>query len=459
MPVSSQGAVDLGVDLETWLIRYDKAGTCTSPKTAQALLKRLERDADRPVILFSHGWNNDFDAATTLYAAFLRQLAIHLDAYPLAAQPIFVGVIWPSIALSFNAGLRIAGEPSLPAQEIEQDHVSFLAAALSDPQRQRFYTLMEADRIADVEARELAELLSESLARSEPPADDDGTEDRGAPASADLYAALRTMASSVAPVADDPDVLPPGGVLGARTMSHLDTAGLIGYLDPRWALRVASVYQMKDRAAIVGSRGVSTFLSGLLQRERTIHLVGHSYGCKVVLSALAHEPGRLAVESILLLQPAVSHLAFAANVAGTGRPGGYRKTLEQSRQPPVMTYSAADWPLHKLFHLALQRRADLGELRIGGFNAAQPGLAGTSAGEPPNPYAALGGYGPRGAGETLAGPLPAPGTLDALAGTHKLLAFDGSGGHIKGHGDVHTPLTAWLLYLQLRRGVNQCPPG
>jgi len=453
MPVSSQGAVDLGVDLETWLIKYDKLGICISPKTAQALLHRLARDTNRPIILFSHGWNNDFDAATDLYAAFLRQLQIHLHAAPLHTEPLFVGVIWPSIALSLNAGLRIAAVPDVPdvpAQEADQAYAADLAAALPVPQRQRFYTLMEADRLADAEARELAELLREAVTPSGS-SDDGDTEDGGAPAGTDLYAALRAMARPAVPAADDPDILPPGGVLGAMTASGVDTAGLFGYLDPRWALRVASVYQMKDRAALVGSRGVAPLLSELLKLDRTVHLVGHSYGCKVVLSALAHEPARRNVETILLLQPAISHLAFASRVANTGKSGGYRMTLEQCRHAPVMTYSAGDWPLHKLFHLALLRDADLGEIRIGGLDMDEVRAAGAGAGQPPNRYAALGGYGPRGAGETLAGALPMPGDVDALQGNHKLLAFDGSGGQIKGHGDVHSALTTWLLYLQLRQ--------
>ena len=67
-----------GVDFETWLLRFDKHGACTSPETRNALLARLQAIPDTPVILFSHGWNNEFTDATGLYAAFLQQLDSHL---------------------------------------------------------------------------------------------------------------------------------------------------------------------------------------------------------------------------------------------------------------------------------------------------------------------------------------------------------------------------------------------
>jgi pimeloyl-ACP methyl ester carboxylesterase len=76
-------------------------------------------------------------------------------------------------------------------------------------------------------------------------------------------------------------------------------------------IRLASVYQMKDRAGRVGASGVRELLEDLLAKNETarLHLLGHSYGAKVLLSALATAtlmPGRKA-HSMLLLQPAVSH--------------------------------------------------------------------------------------------------------------------------------------------------------
>ena len=59
-----------GIQTETWLIRYDESGACTSPRTRAALIERLRRSPDAPVLLVSHGWNNDFATAVSFYDHF-----------------------------------------------------------------------------------------------------------------------------------------------------------------------------------------------------------------------------------------------------------------------------------------------------------------------------------------------------------------------------------------------------
>ena len=103
-------------------------------------------------------------------------------------------------------------------------------------------------------------------------------------------------------------------------------------LDPRQLVRLATVRQMKDRAGTVGTKGVGPLLSDILIAASVrIHLVGHSYGGKVVLSAAATLPAGKQAESMLLLQPAVSHLCFAKDV--DGKPGGYAAVPERVRLP------------------------------------------------------------------------------------------------------------------------------
>src|SRR5204863_823662 len=115
-----------------------------------------------------------------------------------------------------------------------------------------------------------------------------------------------------------------------------------------------------------------------------VHLIGHSYACKVVLSALCFQELPRPVTSLLLLQPAISYLCFAAaDATGTGKPGGYHDALDKVEQPILTTYSTHDVALRDLFHLAVRRPFDQGEEHIG-------------ADVPPSPYAALGGYGPGG---------------------------------------------------------------
>ncbi|MBD8529948.1 MULTISPECIES: alpha/beta hydrolase [unclassified Massilia] len=436
MPASSQGAVDLGVDTETWLIKFDKHGDCVSPKTREALLERLEAVPDKPVIVFSHGWNNDFDQATERYSGLLKELEKHLAAQHSSVKPLFVGVIWPSIWLSFDEGMSIASTPGLAGTDAEQSYASGLASSLDPAGRARFYELMQTPRLDEAGAQELAVLLSGSLMRQAEPMDD-AVEDGAAPGPGDLFAAFDAVQRTDAPTGGDDDILPEGGSIDGPAGGTPGMAGVLSFLDPRWALRVASVYQMKDRAGKVGARGVAPMLAQILQRSSAVHLVGHSYGCKVMLSALARADTVAKARSMLLLQPAVSHLAFASTLPETKEPGGYHMIPGRVAKSLVMTYSANDTALHKMFHLALRRKKDLGDVII------------APAGVPPSRYAALGGYGPRGAGEDLRGPLPQPGMTVQLPTGGSPVAFDGSEGQIMGHGDVVKPVTAWLLYLQL----------
>jgi hypothetical protein len=113
----------------------------------------------------------------------------------------------------------------------------------------------------------------------------------------------------------------------------------------------------------------------------------------------------------------------------------------------LTTLSAHDFPLHEIYHLALLRRDDLGDLRVA--------AAITTAGNPPNAYAALGGYGPRGSGEVLIEPMPEPNKPIDVPQEVRLVGIDGSiDNRIDGHGGVTTPNTAWLLQMQIAQGAR-----
>ena len=301
------------------------------------------------------------------------------------------------------------------------------------PGRARFDALMAADSLDADGVAELAGLVQRAL---------DGANSDDTPSASDIESALNAMPAAQGYDDADGDDLGEGGTIGgaAANTAPLRQAGLLDYFDPRNALRVASVYQMKDRAGVVGSGGVAALLADVLGHAAgPVHLAGHSYGCKVVLSALAAAKSPRPVSSVLLLQPAISHLAFATE-ALAGSAGGYAGVSASIERSLLMTYSANDIALHGLFHLALRRAADVAEFKI----------AADGAGEPPSRYAALGGYGPRLSGQQLIGRLPQPGVPSDLPRTPIPTAFDGSDGQIMGHGDVTTPWTTWLMYLQLR---------
>ncbi len=492
MPAPHMGPVALpGVHMPTWLLRFDKHGASISPQTRAMLLQQLSAAPPGDIVFFSHGWNNDFDDASDLYARFLREYETLAAQHPIprpggaAHAPLFIGVLWPSIWLSFDNGPQIAAggnagqaggnaggsgldAPSeAPADALVKELADALVAAGAAGSLERVYALLEMPQLDDAQARELAGLLVPAFGTL---ADDEAAGGARPTASADLLQMLRAMQQAqgggAAPAARDIDDwgVPAGagpgttGTTGATAATDVQTAGFLSKLDPRQALRLFSVYKMKDRAGTVGAHGVATLLRDVMAATAAagtpVHAVGHSYGCKVMLSAVcAPAPLPRPLQSLLLLQPAVSHLCFADDIPRIGKPGGYVGALaaDRVRAPVLCTYSRQDFALHTTFHLALRRDSDLGDQDIG---IAGGDAADTSAGKPPSNFAALGGYGPRRAGsQRLVDPMPAAGAayppLDGMAA--RLIGLDGSAGLIGSHGDVASPAAAWALHRLVAR--------
>jgi hypothetical protein len=222
--------------------------------------------------------------------------------------------------------------------------------------------------------------------------------------------------------------------------------------DPRWIIRVASVWMMKDRAGIVGKTGVAPLIRGVVnESECRLHLIGHSFGAKVILSAgLGAGPFRedCKIDSMLLLQPAISAFSFAAALPQGNGSGLYRPVLAQVRQPILTTFSENDWPLTKLFHNFLTRESD-----------ARETAPAREAGVPPvypNPYAALGGFGPQPlATEELAAQefswtfLRQFPQRYAIPQRAKVIGLRSRNGQIACHGCVSNSYTWWALWNQV----------
>jgi hypothetical protein len=210
---------------------------------------------------------------------------------------------------------------------------------------------------------------------------------------------------------------------------------------PRDFARMFTVWPMKDRAGLVGQTGVGPLLVALVEAapRSALRLLGHSFGTKVMLSALGVEAfASHQAASVLLLQPAISARSFATD-AYNGDPGGYLATPSRVALPIVLTYSRKDCALHWAYHRAVCRRYDIGE-RV---PSPMPG-----AGVVPL-FAALGGYGPQGKGSdatlwNIKRPFDAYPVAASQVGT-RLIALDGTG-VIHGHGDVKNDATAWAQY-------------
>lgn len=466
LPAGPYKTVETGDGPAPWyIIPFDDEGRCTAPLSRDDLVRAVENDGHTDLFLFSHGWNNDWSSASERYEDFISHYIEMRGQYALSYtrphRPILAGIFWPSTALvaPWEQAPKFAaagGESASAASDVAawQREIEELATDVDSGVREEFYSLAQSSSLDDAKARRLADLLAMTATKQVDTDEDPGASSAGAdhgglkPLDGEgLLASARALTKPTT-VRRKPGEF--GFATGASKPTGPDAAFSVGDLDPRNLLRLATVRKMKDRAGVVGARGVGPLLRDIIAANEKlhIHLLGHSYGCIVVLSALcsAHAVPAPMVDSVLLLQPAVSQWSFAANVAGRGFPGGYRKAFERSRTPIFATYTRQDWPLTHIFHLALRRDDDVGQPRAA-FERALP--------ESPSLYAALGGFGPAGMteDELQVIDMSQPPTRYALrkSPAPKICALRGDE-TITGHGDISKPATWWALFQQVEPG-------
>lgn len=208
----------------------------------------------------------------------------------------------------------------------------------------------------------------------------------------------------------------PGGAAGI-----LSSAGML--------LRDTTYRLMKDRAGIVGRGGVASLLDQIATAFPgiRIHLVGHSFGCRVIASAAA--AGTKPVACMTLFQAAFSHNSFSPDYDSTHQPGGFRDVVSGHKfaGPMLITHSVNDEALALGYPVIS---------RILGQNSSSLGDAGDF-------YGALGRNGARHTPEASdGGLLPEGARYSFVPGRIFNLRAD----HIiQAHADIVKPETAWAL--------------
>lgn len=430
-----------------YTLRYDKFGRSEGPATQRHLVETLAGGDFTDVFLFSHGWNNDWKTALNRYRDFMSTFRAMIDGHELSFdreyRPILAGVFWPSTALvmPWEAAPEFAGSDGEEAADAtDLLLIGDLAVEVAAADVERYYELVEEETLDQEAARELLTIVAPVVAHGDPDLEGDPGREVN-----DLLASWAMLEATLAPqpMLADPDDFGAAGTGRTTSAAVPEAAGFLDRLNPRNLVRALTVWQMKDRAGVVGAKGVGPLLRDMLTategKQTRYHLLGHSYGARVVLNAVARPEGRplpRAVDSMLLLQPAVNHLCFA-DALPDGRRGGYHAAPHLVKKPILTTFSVHDVPLHDTFHLALRRGKDLGEIEI-------------AADEPPNEYAALGGYGPRGLQSWREVAIKQPKDLyDIDADNASILALNGRG-VIKSHGGVVNEATAWALFNLVR---------
>ncbi|GGW49206.1 hypothetical protein GCM10010503_27560 [Streptomyces lucensis JCM 4490] len=336
-----------------WELTFDADGDVDGPERDH-LLAQVTDHGVRDLIVFAHGWNNDRSGATALYRRFLAPV----PALAPGARLGYVGVIWPS--------MRFSDEPipDLPRSVAAVEAAGAPVPALDKDTRR---ALLEAFPGRTTVVAELARLLDERPDRTDGLAEfgrlvrllvdderrhgaaDTEEEEEGGPA---VFAL-------------DP-VTACGELAGA--LATLESPGAAGFGIPNpWdgakeLLRQATYYTMKRRAGTVGEHGLGPLvgrLAGAAPGVR-VHLVGHSFGGRLVAFALRGLPeGVRAVKSVTLLQGAFSHYAFAARLPhDTDRAGALRDRQRRIDGPLVCCHSHFDSALGTFYPLASRVSGD-----------------------------------------------------------------------------------------------------
>lgn len=353
-----------------WDLTFDSGG---DPDTGQrdTLLHEVADRTD--LLVFAHGWNNDLSTASALYDRFYAPFPGLLADAP-GVRLGYAGVHWPSMRFSDepipdfpHAAALAAGGPGIDTAALERvfPGQGTAVARITELLAEQPDTPGSLDEFAG-----LVRILTGAGPRAAALARDVGGED-ALPALLTEDPTMVCLALADAVTAAQGDEALFGG---------LGTVGKKMWSGARELLRQATYYAMKGRAGKVGKAGLGPFL-GLLARQSPgtrVHLVGHSFGARLVSFALAGLPPDVhTVASVTLLQGAFSHSAYS--------PGGALQDLQHRVHGPVVACcSSHDQALGVFYPLASRLSGDdaslLGDDRWGalghdGFH----GLTGTPA--------------------------------------------------------------------------------
>lgn len=358
-----------------WEFTFDSEG---DPDTAQrdAFLKGVKDEAITDLVIFSHGWNNSPSIATSLYDRFFAPFPSLLEGRGSKAKVGYAGVIWPS--------MRWTDEP-IPDFTAKSD-------GASPP---------DADDAASFEAAEAVHVLPQSLGQ-----ETQAALDMAFPGHTDTIAKLAgllqerpeesarldeffKLAKSLVEdgtegvdtdkeAGEQPEMLvgAPRRVCdgfrlaltrsGVRFPAADDDAASFDGLRALWngareMLRQTTYYEMKRRSGLVGRQGLGPVLVQLQSDfdHLRVHLVGHSFGGRLVSFALKDLPDDSCVASVTLLQAAFSHFAFADSLPhDPANSGALRGARDKVSGPIVACFSKHDDAVGTFYPIASRLKGD-----------------------------------------------------------------------------------------------------
>lgn len=313
--------------LPYWEVRFDDKGTLVDDGRLPAQLPDHHLS---DLFVLCHGWNNSVSSARDFYQAMFSLLSEQVAEHAAGRSAGAVGVFWPSLVFPED-------DPTTPAQApTGQKLAQALAPAFSPPQQQALGKLGElldakpADSTQLVEAHDLIRSLvtTSNLHASE----DSGEDAILTQPTAAVFGHFAGMSRASEDAQDLGDVF-----------AHL-------WDGARAVLRAASYYEMKNRGGVIGQVGLGPLISRLVPAGAgpRIHLLGHSFGARLVAFTLSGLPtnrrgSASPVKSLTLIQGAFSHFSFAHPMPiDAARNGALAEARNGVDGPLLATFSAAD---------------------------------------------------------------------------------------------------------------------
>ncbi|MGW1168864.1 serine-threonine protein kinase [Streptomyces sp. NPDC002550] len=334
-----------------WELTFDADGDVDGPERDQ-LVAQVTAQGVRDLIVFAHGWNNDRSGATALYRRFFAPV----PALAPRARLGYVGVIWPSMRFSdepipdFPKSVAAVAAQPAPGPALDKDTRSALSAVFPGraPVIDQLARMLDERPDGDGRLAEFGRLVRLLVDGERSGVADTGQEGEPVVFTEDPATACAAFAEALAAVRS------PGAPADFSIPNPWEGA--------KELLRQATYYTMKRRGGTVGEHGLGPVIGQLAQAAPgvRVHLVGHSFGGRLVSFALRGLPdGVGTVKSVTLLQGAFSHYAFADRLPqDPGKAGALKDRQRRIDGPLVCCYSHFDAALGTFYPLASRLAGD-----------------------------------------------------------------------------------------------------
>jgi len=374
-------------DIPFFELQFDKKARLAIAAEWPLIEQALNENEFTDVIVLSHGWNNDMDEARRLYDSLLQLICLELDKRNVASRRFSaIGVLWPSKKFA-DKDLIPGGAANVEAGEDNAEAIRE-CVRLEETATSELTEVIKALRISleeESEADELSGKLMNVIESINMQEEDGSGEERLGPVDRkQIEMMLVDEGFWEGYEVDEYE----GGAMHAKAAERDGViplsfeSGIKNGL--RNVLNMVTYYLMKDRAGIVGRKGLNPILRKMKQikPEIKIHLVGHSFGARLVSSAIMGEKAgdELAVDSLSLLQAAFSHYAFAERYNNGSLDGSFRSVITSRlvKGPFIITHTRNDRAVALAYAIASRLARQVGE-SVGDRNDIYGGLGGNGA--------------------------------------------------------------------------------